>query len=93
MPRTRRHRRLLIAMLAFVPSVVGGWIYDDWTLIANNVYVHSFDQWPRWFVTDFWNVNEEIVRIGTRIAYWRPLVTVSYAVDWQISGGAPVCGS
>jgi len=79
-----------IAIVAFLPSLTGGWLYDDDPLIANNQYIHSFEHWPRWFVEDFWNLDEEFVRHQARIIYWRPLVSVSYAVDWQVSGGSPV---
>jgi len=80
----------LIGIVAFVPAITGGWIYDDRPLIANNPYVHSWHEWPRWFVTDFWNVGEEVVRYGSRILYWRPAVSASYALDWQIGGGSPL---
>ena len=80
----------LIGVVAFVPAITGGWIYDDRPLIADNPYVHSWHEWPRWFVTDFWNVGEEVVRYGSRILYWRPAVSASYALDWQLGGGAPL---
>src|SRR5689334_12810057 len=80
----------LLAAVVFVPSVPGSWIYDDHTLIAENPFIQSMEWWPRWFTTDFWHVNEEIVRFGNRMVYWRPLVTASYAVDWKIGGGSPV---
>ncbi|MCP6335955.1 hypothetical protein NL449_28455, partial [Klebsiella pneumoniae] len=38
--------------------------------------------------TDFWDVNEEVVRYGDRLIYWRPAITASYAVDWQLGGGS-----
>ncbi|HEY5928413.1 MAG TPA: hypothetical protein VIV11_42295, partial [Kofleriaceae bacterium] len=79
-----------IAAIVFSPAIVGDWIYDDHPLIAQNPYVHSFEWLPRWFTTDFWNVNEEVVRYGSRMVYWRPLVTTSYAVDWQLGGGSPL---
>ena len=88
-----RRRQLTLACLglvavasvvAFIPAVSGGWIYDDHPLIQNNVHVHSFSEWPRWFLTDFWNVNTELTRFGSRMLYWRPGVTATYAFDWDI---------
>lgn len=79
-----------IAALVFLPALRGGWIYDDQILIADNPYAHSLQWWPRYWVTDFWNVNEEVVRFSTRIAYWRPIISTSYAVDWQLGGGSPL---
>ncbi|HEY0254482.1 MAG TPA: hypothetical protein VGC41_23300 [Kofleriaceae bacterium] len=65
----------------FVTSVTGAFVYDDQALIQHDIYVHSFADWPRWFVTDFWNVDQELLQFGARILYWRPLVTASYALD------------
>lgn len=79
-----------LSAAVFIPAIPGSWIYDDHTLIAQNPFVHSMHWWPRWFTTDFWQVNEEIVRFGNRMVYWRPLVTGTYAVDWQVGGGSPV---
>src|SRR3569623_2205278 len=81
---------VVASVVAFIPAVTGGWIYDDHPLIQNNVYVHSFEEWPRWFVTDFWNVSAEITHFGSRILYWRPAVRASYAMDWKLGGGSPV---
>ena len=80
----------VIGALAFIPAISGGWIFDDHSLIANNPYIHSFADWPRWFVTDFWNVSNELVHFSMRILYWRPGVTASYALDWKLGGGSPV---
>lgn len=79
---------MVIGAAVFIPALSGGWIYDDHPLIADNPYCHSFHWWSRWFSKDFWNVNEEIVHFGMRMVYWRPAVTASYAVDWQLGGGS-----
>ncbi|MEO6772124.1 MAG: hypothetical protein ABI467_03770 [Kofleriaceae bacterium] len=81
---------VVASVVAFIPAVTGGWIYDDHPLIQNNVFVHSFAEWPRWFVTDFWNVSTEIVQFGGRILYWRPAVSATYALDWKLGSGAPL---
>ena len=80
----------VLGAVVFVPAVAGGWVFDDHSLIANNPFVHSFHHWPRWFATDFWNVDQEVVRFGARIIYWRPVVTATYAADWQWGGGSPL---
>jgi hypothetical protein len=79
-----------IAATVFAPAISGTWIYDDRPLIAENPYIHSFSWFTRWFTTDFWDVNEEIVRFGRRMVYWRPAITTTYAVDWQLGGGSPL---
>ena len=80
----------LLAAAVFMPSIAGGWIYDDQLLISNNHYVHSLSWWPRWFVTDFWDLGEEFTRVSGRIAYWRPMISATYAVDWTLSHGSPL---
>lgn len=80
----------LVAAAVFTPALTGGWIYDDHLLIPENPYVHSFQWWPRWFLSDFWDIGEEFARLGWRIAYWRPTITATYALDWQIGGGTPL---
>lgn len=91
-----RRRLWLIALaiaavgaLAFIPALSGGWLYDDHYLIPENPYIHSLDHWPRWFIKDFWAIGEDYGRLASRIAYWRPLITTTYAIDWQLSGGTP----
>lgn len=84
---------LLVAAIAaavFIPAITGSWIYDDHSLVQNNPYSHSLRWWPRWFLTDFWDVNDESARLGARLVYWRPLISASYAVDWRLGGGSPV---
>jgi hypothetical protein len=80
----------VVAAGVFAPAISGGWLWDDHSLIANNPFVHSLRWWNRWMVTDFWDVNEEIVRFGHRMVYWRPLVTTSYGIEWQLGGGSPL---
>ena len=79
----------LVGALTFAPAITGGWIYDDRLLIAGNQYVHSFSAWPHWFLSDFWNISDEAIRTPGRIAYWRPAVSATYALDWSLGGGTP----
>jgi len=79
----------LLSIGVFAAAAVGGWIYDDHLLIPNNQYVHSLSWWPRWFLTDFWDIGDEFAKLGGRIAYWRPAITTTYAIDRQASGGQP----
>ncbi|MFN0253495.1 MAG: hypothetical protein ACKV2T_41890 [Kofleriaceae bacterium] len=94
-PREPRHLVLVLAVgvvaaAVFATAITGPWIYDDVPLIVNNPYVQSMEWWPRWWTTDFWHVNEDTVRFGTRMVYWRPLISASYGVDWQLGGGSPL---
>jgi hypothetical protein len=81
---------LVLGIVAFAPSMFGEYIYDDSPLIVQNPYAHSFAYWKRWFTTDFWDTGEEIKRFGNRLVYYRPAISVSYALDWKLGGGEPV---
>lgn len=84
---------LLVAALAavvFAPSLGGPYIYDDKPLIMNNPFVHDLGVWKRWFITDFWDLGEDFLRTSSRIVYYRPLVTATYALEWRLGGGSPL---
>lgn len=81
---------LVLAIVAFAPSMFGEFIYDDQPLIVQNPYAHSFAYLKRWFNTDFWDTGEEIKRFGNRLVYYRPAISLSYALDWKVGGGEPL---
>jgi len=75
----------VLAVVVFLPALRGEWLYDDHMLIEHNANVHSFAGWTQWFTEDFW----ASVSRATGSQYWRPLITVTYAVDWRLGGGDP----
>ncbi len=79
----------VLALAAFAPAIAGGWIFDDRALILANTRAHSFAAWRSWFTTDFWDTGAAGGQVALRMMYWRPAVTASYALDWELSGGAP----
>ena len=89
-PASRRHPLLphlaiaILAVLPFAPSLRGGFLYDDHALIGDNPYIHRLHWFARWFTSDFWNVTGTTAG-NHHVGYWRPLVTASYAIDWQLS--------
>ena len=80
----------LLAAAVFAPAVAGGWLFDDRGLILANERAHSLAAWRTWFTTDFWDAGEPLRQGAMRMLYWRPAVTASYALDWEVSGGTPV---
>jgi tetratricopeptide (TPR) repeat protein len=76
----------LAAFICFLPSVTAGYAYDDLLLIRDNRYAHGLDQLPRAFMTHFWQIGA-----GGRgsLSYYRPIVTVTYILNWVMSGGKP----
>lgn len=71
------------AVLPYVYSLDGEFVLDDVPLIVNNQMVHSIDGIPSAFTHGF------IGGIDTSSYYYRPLVTVSYTLNYAISGDDP----
>ena len=96
MPRNRRvplwrlasmRQPVLLAVIVFaaaftlyLPALGNEFAYDDVPIIQLDERVHEFD--VRAILTEgYWD--------DTRSALYRPLTTLTYAVDWQVSGGSP----
>lgn len=75
----------VLAALVFAPAITGSWIFDDHALIEQNARVHTLGAAGSWFGSDFWSG----VSVANRLQYWRPLISATYAIDWQLSGGSP----
>lgn len=78
----------LLAVLAMLPSLLCGYIYDDVMLIEDNSYVKHLEYVGRAFATHFWDVPA-FGSGGIGLIYYRPLVTLSYLFNWLLGGGAP----
>lgn len=78
----------LLAVVAFLPSLLGSFVYDDTLLISQNRYVHDLAHWRHAFSTHFWDVSGGDPNVGMS-RYYRPLVTLSYLVNWVLSSGRP----
>lgn len=78
---------VVCAVLAFAPALRGSWLYDDHALIEHAAHVHTIDP-AAWFGSHFFATGEDLAQVEG-IAYWRPAVSASYALDWQLGGGSP----
>src|SRR5262249_37936060 len=58
---------------AYWPSLMGPFIWDDNTLIANNDVVHAADGWHRMWIP------------GGNIDYW-PITNDSFWIEWHLWG-------
>lgn len=90
--RPREARRLFVAaalcaFVVFLPSLVAGYVYDDRMLIAENYYAQSLSFIGRTFRTHLWDVHA-YGSAGIGLRYYRPLVSVSYILNWLAGGGA-----
>ncbi len=84
-PRRARLAVAALAFLAYLPSLAGGFTYDDHRFVEKNPAVHelSLRNAARYF-TD----PATLASVGTEGIY-RPLRTLDFAIDWAISGGRP----
>jgi hypothetical protein len=70
----------LIVALAFLPGLLGGFVYDDIALIRDNPRAHGLGHVVEAFTSSFWQAADSA-------RYYRPLVTLSYLQDWSLGGG------
>lgn len=71
----------LIAIALYLPSLRNGFAYDDEIIVANNARIHHW----------------ATLLSALRLPYWydgghlyRPLTTLSFAVEWIVGGGSPL---
>jgi hypothetical protein len=72
-------------------AITGPFLWDDKMLIHGNHYVHGFEHWRNWFGGTLWDTNyyaPDEAAIAPR--YWRPVVLLSYALDWWLGQGSPI---
>ncbi|OLC08731.1 MAG: hypothetical protein AUH42_00755 [Gemmatimonadetes bacterium 13_1_40CM_70_11] len=70
------------AVLLFLPTIRYGWVQDDRGIIALNPAVRSIPAALRALDKPYWPPPSQA-------GLYRPLTILSYAVDWQLSGGRP----
>jgi len=78
----------LLAVLPFITVIDGPFLFDDEALIVQNPVVHSLGQGYSWLTKEFWHLGQEGVGAMARGVYFRPLVLLSYALDWTLGGGS-----
>jgi hypothetical protein len=80
----------VLAALAVLPALHGEWILDDHPLIADNATVQalSWHNAQRLLTRDMWDLDVTSSQLDPHLAYYRPLVMLSYALDWAQGDGA-----
>lgn len=73
----------LAALAVYALSLRNGFAYDDVPLIPLDARVHSLGNLRGIVFGPYWPAG------GEGLAIWRPLTTLSFAVDWALSGGLP----
>ncbi len=72
------------AALPYIASLRGDFALDDVQLIVKDPYVHSLKYVLKAFTRDFLHGA-----LGPNVIYYRPLVTVSFQLNYAISGPNP----
>jgi len=75
----------VLAFAAYLPSLFGGFVYDDDRFVKANTAVHSLT--PAGVVSYFTDPRT-LAAVGHKGIY-RPIRTLDFAIDWAISGGSP----
>lgn len=88
--KSSRAYALLLASVAvaFAASLPGDFLYDDTSLIRDNDFAHNWKHAGRAFSTHFWDVSAPL-EPGGALRYYRPLVSVSYLLNWTLADGRP----
>ncbi len=73
----------LPAAICYAPALPGGFISDDTVLVAANPSIRSFPDALGSFRHSYWHGLKQVA------PYYRPLVIVSFAVDYSVGGPRP----
>ena len=76
---------LACVALAYSGVLGGGYVWDDHTLIEDEPIVQELQPLPDYFGRTFWSNPEQF----SPRHFYRPLTTLSYAIDQQIWNGNP----
>ena len=86
-PLTTRQTALIAAAIAavvYLPALANGWALDDVGVVERNARADDIGAALRGFFAPYWP------SVDNRSAgLYRPLVILSYAVDWVVAGGRP----
>jgi Tfp pilus assembly protein PilF len=88
--RPQRRRILITAALflfasaLYAPSLRGGFVWDDRPLILTDRRIRSVRLWPSLLTTAFFTPQNT----GREASYYRPLISLTYALDYRLAGGA-----
>ena len=71
------------AAIVYLPALGNKFALDDGSIVERNPSAHTVVAALRAFDRAYWPPENGA-------GQWRPLVILSFAVDWQASGGSPV---
>lgn len=78
----------LLSAIAFANTFRNDFVYDDLYVILENRLIKQLDQLPTLFTTDYWAGTQKEGEPPRDLLY-RPLVMVSYALNYAVGGANP----
>ena len=81
------HGLLLCALTAaaYAGSLRAGFVFDDFALVVYNQAIQELGRAGSLFGQDLWATADS----GTASGYYRPLMSLSLALDWRLAGTSP----
>lgn len=90
-PRTMLGLLLFATALVFLPALGGEFVWDDTQLIGTNPYVRDLSRLGEALTHDFWHNPLSLDQgAGLLRRYYRPVVTLAYALQFRAFGEHPV---
>jgi protein O-mannosyl-transferase len=74
----------LVALAFYLPSLRYGFVWDDHRLVEHNPLLRTGHGLLQWMRSDFW-----VMSGANASGFWRPLVSLSYAVDGRLGQWQP----
>jgi protein O-mannosyl-transferase len=71
----------LVAIAVYLPSLRNRFAYDDEVIVVTNTRIHQWSTLASALRIPYWYTSGHL---------YRPLATLSLAVDWMLGGGSPV---
>lgn len=89
-PRTMLALLLLATALVFLPALGGDFVWDDTLLIGTNSYIRDLSRLGEALTHDFWHNPQSLeTGVGLPRRYYRPVVTLAYALQFRVFGEHP----
>lgn len=73
-----------VVLLVYANTLPNNLFWDDYDSITNNLYIRSWKNFPQYFSQNL------TAGSGIRDDYWRPLLLISFSLDYKIDGNNPL---
>lgn len=71
----------LLGVCLYAVTLRGTYIFDDEFFVRDDPRLHSVSEWPKFWTQAYFPTSQDRL--------YRPLTSMSYAVEWQIFGNRP----